>query len=40
MAGGLAITRTWARLVNRLIGKKLLKAGDDLGDMSVKVKLA
>ncbi len=40
MAGGLTITGTWARLVNTLIGKKVLKAGDDLGDMSAKVKMA
>src|SRR5689334_11916577 len=37
MSGGLAITATWASLVNQLIGKKVLKAGDDLGDMSAKV---
>lgn len=40
MSGGLAITAAWAQLIDGLIGKHLLKAGDDLGDLSATVKMA
>lgn len=40
MTGGLEITGTWADLINRLTDKHLLKAGEDLGDMSATVHIA
>lgn len=40
MTGGLKVTATWARLINQLVGKHVLSPGADLGDMSMKVKVA
>jgi hypothetical protein len=40
MTGGLKITATWAHLIDQLLGKQVLKAGADLGDLSASVHFA
>jgi hypothetical protein len=40
MTGGLKLTAKWARLINQLVGKHVLRAGADLGDLSATVTVA
>ena len=40
MTGDLKITATWAHLIDRLLGKQVLKPGADLGDLSASIHFA
>jgi hypothetical protein len=40
MSGTLRITSAWAHLINQLIGANLAHAGQDLGDLTMAVKMA
>jgi len=40
MSGGLRLTTGWARLINHLVGKRVVHAGEDLGDLTATVKMA
>jgi hypothetical protein len=40
MSGTLRITAAWAHLINRLIGANLARAGQDLGQLTMAVKMA
>jgi hypothetical protein len=40
MTGGVEISAAWAHLINQLLGKPMLSAGADLGDLSATVHVA
>jgi acyl CoA:acetate/3-ketoacid CoA transferase beta subunit len=40
MTGGLRLSVAWARLINQLVGKHLVHPGEDIGDLSVAVRMA
>jgi hypothetical protein len=40
MSGGLKLSAAWAHLINHLVGKQVVQPGEDLGDLSVAVKMA
>jgi hypothetical protein len=40
MSGELQITAAWAHLINQLIGAKVAKAGQTLGELTMAVKMA
>lgn len=40
MSGGLRLTAVWARVINHLVGKRVVHAGEDLGDLTATVKMA
>lgn len=40
MSGGLKLSVTWARLINHLVGKHVVHPGEDLGDLTARVKMA
>jgi hypothetical protein len=40
MSGGLQITAAWAHLINKLLGAKVAQAGQNLGELTMAVKMA
>ncbi len=40
MSGGLRLTPAWAHLINHLVGKRVVHAGEDLGDLTATVRMA
>ncbi len=40
MSGGLRISAAWAHLINRLVGKHVVHAREDLGDLTATMKTA
>lgn len=40
MSGGLKLSAAWAHLINRLVGMTVVHPGEDLGDLTVTVKMA
>jgi hypothetical protein len=39
MSGGLKLSAAWAHLINRLVGMPVVHPGEDLGDLTVTVKM-
>jgi hypothetical protein len=40
MSGGLQLSAAWAHLINHLVGMHVVHPGEDLGDLTAKVKMA
>jgi hypothetical protein len=40
MTGGLKLSRIWARHINHLVGKHVVHAGEDIGDLTARVRMA
>jgi hypothetical protein len=40
MTGGLKLSGVWARHINRLVGKHVVQAGEDLGELTATVTMA
>jgi hypothetical protein len=40
MSGGLKLSARWVHLINHLVGKHVVHAGEDLGDLSATMKMA
>ena len=40
MRGNLQITAAWANLINKLFGANVAQAGQDLGELTMAVKMA
>ncbi len=40
MTGGLKLSAAWAHLINHLVGKHVVHAGEDIGDLTATVKMA
>jgi TPP-dependent indolepyruvate ferredoxin oxidoreductase alpha subunit len=40
MSGGLKLSAKWARLINKLVGKRVVHSGEDIGDLTATVKMA
>jgi len=40
MSGTLRITAAWANLINKLFGANIAHAGQDLGELTMAVKMA
>lgn len=40
MSGGLMLSKAWARTINRLVGMKVVHAGEKIGELSMTLKMS
>jgi hypothetical protein len=40
MSGGLRLSAAWAHLINHLVGKRVVHPGEDIGDLTARVRMA
>jgi hypothetical protein len=40
MTGGLKLSARWAHLINHLVGMRVVHPGEDLGDLTARIKMA
>ncbi len=40
MSGGLRLTATWAHLINHLVGMPVVHRGEDIGDLTARVRMS
>jgi hypothetical protein len=40
MTGGLKLSAAWAKLINHLVGRQVVHPGEDLGDLTAKIRMA